>query len=393
LDERDGHKGKPTLRDVAREAKVSMAVASRALNLDNRSGPVNRVKKDSVLAAADTLHYVPPSSSRVRLTKTIGVVVPNLIHPHFARVVSCIVQRARAQQVPFRVLIASSTDGGRVFERESVRLLLKGRVDGIIAIPGCGPRSEVVWRRVLERDVPVVFVDEDLTTRVPGADSVVIDNRRAGRDVAWHLFKNGHKRIGWLAGPLDLPSYAARVDAYREAYQEYRKGPKGPQLGLLELDEALIRPFQLTEIACVKEVNTLLDAVSKKVTVPGDPKVQRVTAIIANDNWIGQCLLAASAARKLAVPNHLSLITIGDVPWMSELKAQPTTVTHSPEKLAEAAVTRLMDLIEHPKDIDVAVDETGRSHSEIVEGGGVVNVRSSVYDRDSMGHLLAPDDQ
>jgi DNA-binding LacI/PurR family transcriptional regulator len=389
-----------TLDDIARSLNYSVSVVSRALNPDNRSGPIDPEKKRRVLEEARVLGYMPPKR-KGRRTRSIGVVVPQLYHAFYTAALESIAEHAGNRG--YRVVIASaqgedkqnkygSTPADamsrvRALERGRIHALLKGHVDGVLAIPSCDEKNHDLWREVLNQDIPLVFIDEDLTQVIQGADAVQINNTQGGRDATWHLFKNGHTRIGFLSGPAYLPSYKAREDGYREAFTDvkaaYEKA-KPAKPNAPELDRSLVRHFPLFEFDCMKEVHYLLDQVKRK-----SEQADRVTAIIANDEWIGQCLLNAAVEQHIDIPNQLSVITVGNVIGMSALTLPFTSIVHSPEILAELAVERLFRRIRDGK--TAADDLPARTPMTVAEAGGHLKVGFSVYDRDYLSNDLPPE--
>src|SRR5678816_3999301 len=127
-----------TIKDVAREAKVSVATVSRVLN---DSGPVSEDTRRLIHEVAGRMRYVPHSGSRSLITSrtnTIGVLLPDLYGEFFSEVIRGIDQTA--QRHGYHLLISSSHDEER--EIDAALRSMRGRVDGLIVMaPRLGARE------------------------------------------------------------------------------------------------------------------------------------------------------------------------------------------------------------------------------------------------------------
>ena len=128
-----------TIRDVAREAGVSVASASRSLNgLAN----VREATRDRVLGAARRLRYVPHTAARMLSTRrsdTIGVMLPDLHGEFFSEIIRGADQAARARGLHLLV----STSHGDAAEAAAAMRSMRGRVDGLLLM---SPHVNARWR-------------------------------------------------------------------------------------------------------------------------------------------------------------------------------------------------------------------------------------------------------
>src|SRR5213080_4700882 len=183
-----------TLRDVAREAGVSVATASRVVSgLDN----VRSETRERVERAMRELLYVPPG--RRAATGVIGLLLPDLANPIFPSLAQAM--ENRATEAGFASILCS-TASAAYREVDYVHMLLDRRVDGMIFI-SCemtnmsGDNDH--YGRLLEDGARIVFVNGALNNlSVP---SVGVDERLAGEIAMQHLIDLGHRRIGYIAGP------------------------------------------------------------------------------------------------------------------------------------------------------------------------------------------------
>src|SRR3954447_4795142 len=143
-----------TIRDVAREAGVSIAVVSRVLN--DGTGPVAPDTRARVVAVMERLGYRPRAAARElqqHSVTTIGLVLTDLVNPFFARLADRVVWEARARGVHV-VLLTTQEDSH--LEAESIETLIGRSVGSVIATPTGGNVDR--WTRLAELGVNVVFV-------------------------------------------------------------------------------------------------------------------------------------------------------------------------------------------------------------------------------------------
>jgi LacI family transcriptional regulator len=182
-----------TIRDVAREANVSVASASRAMNgLDS----VTESTRERVLGAARSLRYVPHSGARsliTRRTDTIGVVLPELYGEFFSEVIRGADLAAHARGLHLLV----STSHGRPEEAAAAIRSMRGRVDGLLIM---SPHVDAdILAENLSDGLPTVLMN----TRVEAKryPSFQVDNYGGAQLVVRHLLQQGRRRIAHVAGP------------------------------------------------------------------------------------------------------------------------------------------------------------------------------------------------
>lgn len=142
-----------TIKDVARQAKVSVATVSRALNgLDS----VTEKTRLHVQRVASELQFVPSSAARsliTRRTQTVGVILPDLHGEYFSELIRGVDQAARAHQLHLLVLSAR----GDTAEVATAIQSLRGRVDGLLVM---SPHADAeVLVRNLPKALPVVLIN------------------------------------------------------------------------------------------------------------------------------------------------------------------------------------------------------------------------------------------
>lgn len=211
---------RPTMRDVAAAAEVSLMTVSRVVNgepgvLPETAARVERAIRRLGYQRNDMARQL---RSKGQLTHTIGLLVDDLANPFFATLASAVEDAARLRK--YVVLIGSSNDNLRR-EREVISAFSARRVDGLIVVPAAG--SHRFLRDQLAAGVKVVCVDRPADGL--NVDTVVVDNRNGAYGAVRHLLERGHRRIGYLGDRDDIWTVQERYEGFAEALAGERLAP------------------------------------------------------------------------------------------------------------------------------------------------------------------------
>lgn len=203
-----------SIKDVAAEAGVSVATVSRVLN-DHPS--VSDDARTRVLAAVEALDYRPNAvarSLRTDQTRTLGLVISDVLNPYFTELARSVEEEARA--LGYSVIIGNADERPELQDHH-VRTLLDRRIDGLLVSPTDGGSPGML--DAARAGTPMVFVDR----WIPGLDVPVVraDGRAAIRDLVAHLHGLGHRRLAIIAGPAATTTGSERVAAFRDALAEF----------------------------------------------------------------------------------------------------------------------------------------------------------------------------
>ena len=309
-----------TMRDVARLAGVSTSTVSAVIN---NTVAVSPRRKSRVLDAMAALDYQPDAIARSLKTgksNAIGIIVPDITNAFYPEVIRGAEEAAQA--AGYSVLLCDSNEESAVEERH-LSALFSRRVDGVLLACCANSRAHELIAR---RHVPVVFID-----RLPpstAVNTVCSDNVRAGQSAAEHLISLGHKRIGMLAGHLDLSPHHDRLEGFRKAMQEAH---------LPILDEYLISGNVQVEDG-VQAGHLLLD-----LAVPP-------TAIMASNNKLLLGVLQAVDERKMSIPQDLSVLGFDDYLWNNHFNPTLTAVAQHSHEIGKRAFELLLQLLLQPGD-------------------------------------------
>ena len=300
-----------TIRDVAREAGVSVSVVSRVLN--QGSGPVAPDTRARVLSAIEHLAYHPRAAAK-ELSQgqalTIGLVVADLTNPFFARLADRVVWKARARGV--QVVLMTTREDPHL-EAESLGTLLNRSVGGVIATPTGGNVEQ--WTRLQRVGVDVVFVDRTIA-ELPDIDLVSIENDLSAATATQHLLALGHSRIALISGPLTTSTGRARITGYENALRG---------AGVV-VDPALVR-----DIAFRGDAGG--DAIDALLSLPLPP-----TAVIVANTAQVQSVMRRLSQSQVSIPSQLSVVVFDDNPWIEMMTPPLSSVRQPIEMLARHSV-------------------------------------------------------
>lgn len=229
-----------TLRDVARRAGVSVATVSRVFS---DTGLVSAATAQAVRDAADALGYrLNPMGRALRAgrTRSIGVMLPTLVHPVFAHCLDAIEAAARA--AGYAVSLATTGYDPAQEEAASERLLAQ-RVDGVLLTVADAARSPVLDKFEREGKPYVLLYNQPgPRSRAARRPSVSVDNRGAARQMVAHLIGAGHRRVGMVAGRFRESDRARlRFKGYADAMAHAGLAPRPPiEAGFMDDD---LRPL------------------------------------------------------------------------------------------------------------------------------------------------------
>jgi LacI family transcriptional regulator len=211
--QKNGKTKRATLADVARTAGVGAMTVSRTIN----GHPyVSEETAKKVRAAIRQLDYRPNQAARMltgQLSRSIGLIVPDLADPFFS-VVSHAVQET-ARENGYLVWLAAS-NGDTAIEAAQVEQMTHHPVDGILLVPIDSKHKHL--KAVAAGPSPVVTIDRPI--EVATTDSVGVENRAGARIAVDHLIAHGYKRIVCVATNTHLLTVKERLAGYEESMRE-----------------------------------------------------------------------------------------------------------------------------------------------------------------------------
>ncbi|MGO4817550.1 LacI family DNA-binding transcriptional regulator [Flavobacterium sp. W22_SRS_FP1] len=204
-----------TLKEIAAKLGISITTVSKALK---NYPDVSEKTKKAVIELAQELHYTPNSFAvnlRTRESKTIGLIVPEVVHHFFSNVINAIIDEAEKNE--YLVIILQSNET-LALEKKQVELLINKRVDGILMSLSNESNNDDHIRAIINRKIPFVMFDK--ISKLSRCSKVIIDDQKAAFSAVQHLIDNGCRKIAHIRGPLNPQNAIDRFIGYKKALEK-----------------------------------------------------------------------------------------------------------------------------------------------------------------------------
>ncbi|MNK74938.1 HTH-type transcriptional regulator DegA [compost metagenome] len=319
-------KRKITLKQIAKELDVSISTVSKSLRNSLEIGEETRLK---VQAFAKFYNYKPNNialSLKNRKTKSIGIIIPEIVHYFFSTVINGIEQVAN--EYGYSVVICVSDDS---FDKEvlNMEMLANGSIDGFIMSLSKETQYKGDFHHITEvinQGMPVVMFDR--VTNDILCDKVIIDDKSAAYEAVQSLIDSGRKKIA-LVTTVDYVSVGKlRTDGYEKAL----------------LDNGL--PFNEDLIIKIEDVDTC------EITISELLHARAFDAVFAVNELFAVTIIKTANKMGLKVPEDLAVIAFTDGIISKYSTPSITTVSQSGEKMGNKAAKMLIERIEAEEDDD-----------------------------------------
>ncbi|WP_042349712.1 LacI family DNA-binding transcriptional regulator [Bacillus massiliigorillae] len=278
---------KPTIKDVARVSKFSIATVSRVLNGKGNVSPEIATK---VMDAAKQLNYVPNQLAKglkEQKTNIIGVVVPDLRDPYFVEVIQLLQQKLQPENI--HLLVTESKYSVKK-ELELLQQLEAKRVDGIV-IAGVG-KNEKFLTELVVKGIKVVSLHSKVKNLEIEIPQVIEDEEEIVCRLTSKLIAEGHRTIGVINGSKSYPNAIERYVGY----------VKGMYTGGEVLDSAYTYEGAY-------EIESGRKAVKRFLALPSRP-----TAILCLHPYFTIGVIAELRRKKIRIPRDIAIATLGNDP-------------------------------------------------------------------------------
>ena len=307
---------KVTIKDIAKEADVSVTTVSRVINNKPDVGDDTRAK---ILKIIDEMDYNPNSVARglvMQKTHTIGLIIPDISNPFFPEIARAI--EDKAQKLGYSVIFFN-TDNHLEREKKAVELFKSKQVDGLIVSLSVG--NEEILKNLKKANYPVVQIDRSVLNH--SYPLVSIDNHHSAYQIVEFMLKKGHRRIAHISGDLNTTTARERMAGYKKALKDYE----------IEIDQDLIIEGDYTQHSGFEAMQKLLKL--KK----------RPTAVFAANDLSAAGVYKALFAAGLDIPQDMAVAGHDDIDIASLLRPELTTIRQPKYSLGERAVTVLLKMI------------------------------------------------
>lgn len=308
--------GPVTLSQVAREAGVSLATASRAIN-GSATRTVRPDLRDRVLAAAERLRYAPDANAQAMArgrTASLGLVVHDITDPYFSSIAAGV---GRAAEEADLAVVLASTHHDPAREPRLVEVLRRQRARAIILAGGrrdddaANAALRAALRDFRASGGSAALVGQPLL----GVDTVVVANRAGATALATALHARGYRRFGVLAGPADHLTARERHEGY--------------VAGLAERGTT-VDPSQVVTSAFTRDGG--YEAMSALLRSPDRPQ-----CVLAVNDVMAVGAIAAARDAGVRVPDDVAVAGFDDIATLRDITPALTTVRLPLEEIGVAA--------------------------------------------------------
>ncbi len=313
-------KKKVTLKQIAKELDVSISTVSKSLRDSPEISEDTRLK---VQAFAKLYNYKPnliALSLKNKKTKTIGIIIPEIVHHFFATVISGI--EHIANENGYNVIVCLSDES---FDKEviNMEMLANGSIDGFILSLSKETQQKRDFHHIIEvinQGMPVVMFDR--VTNDVLCDKVIIDDSLAAYQAVESLINNGMKRIG-LITTVDYVSVGKlRTDGYIKALSSNG----------IAIDEKLIMKIEDID-NCSTQIERLL-------------KDCKLDSVFAVNELFAVTAIKVAKKLKLRVPEDIAVIGFTDGIISTYSSPSITTVSQNGIKMGNQAAQMLINRLE-----------------------------------------------
>ncbi|WP_286171707.1 LacI family DNA-binding transcriptional regulator [Gracilibacillus phocaeensis] len=304
---------KVTIKDVARKANVSISTVSNALNGVDVLKPNT---KQHILKVAEELNYIPNFHGKYlksNATKILGLFIRSTKGPYYGMLIDAIANECEKNGYDLNVFITKN-------EKATINSVLGRSFDGAIIFNEWLSAESL---QLLEKsNIPIIFLDREKTGK--HISSVIFASYEGGQMVTQYLADQGHKKIGFIHGVIELYDDKERFRGYRDALNE----------------KSLVYDENISLFGDFEE-DTAYHAVRKFI----HSGYELPDAFIAANDLSAIGCIKAFAAEGYSIPDDISVIGFDDIEISSYFQPKITTVRNPIIKQGVLAVDRLLDII------------------------------------------------
>lgn len=202
-----------TIREVAQISGVSIATVSRVLNNSESVTEKTREKVTQAMAHLGYNRNAVARSLKIRTTKTIGIIAPELSNTFFMEVLESM---EKCLALHDYTMVLCSSNNSIEEERKKLQVMIERTVDALVIIPVSDEGSHL-QHKALEH-IPTIILDRQIPSL--HFDTVLTDNRYGVQQGIKGLIREGFQRIGFLGGSPHIPTANERYLGYLQAMQE-----------------------------------------------------------------------------------------------------------------------------------------------------------------------------
>ena len=330
-----------TLKEIAETLGISITTVSKALK--NYSDVSEKTRK-AVIALAEELSYTPNSFAvnlRTKESKTIGLIIPEVVHHFFSNVINGII--AEAEKNGYLVIILQSNESLEL-EKKQVALLVNKRVDGIIMSLSNESNNDFHIKEILRKEIP--FVQFDKISKLIPSSKVIINDQKAAMEAVQHLIDKGCEKIAHIRGPENPQNAIDRFIGYKKALEKN---------GI---------PYDSKLVYSCKNVTFEEGIEFAKQIVDEHPDVDGIFVIT---DLVAVGVLAYFNEKGIQVPNQIAVIGFSNWFMSQVITPKLSTVDQPSYEMGVAAFSLLLEEMICRKDGKVFIPRTIELETSIIE--------------------------
>jgi LacI family transcriptional regulator, fructose operon transcriptional repressor len=305
------------LTDIARLAGVSVTTASYVINGKAQEKRISPLTVERVMGVVKTHGYRPDQHAaglRRGSTRTLGLIIPDLENPSYAKIAKCLERLARGRG--YQLLIASSDDDPET-ELQVLALFRARRCDGLI-VATCLPQGDTSYLKVIDDGTPVVAVDRAMDAE--RVCSIVSDDHEAAAQLTQTLLSPSPRHIALIGARPELPISQARTSGFKEALEAFA--------GQVTIREAA----QFSRECGAQQMRAFGDAWPDAIITTAYVLLEGVLDVLREHDRLDG--------------GHVHLATFGDTQLLDFLPLRVNAIYQQHERIAERALETVVAAIE-----------------------------------------------
>lgn len=302
-----------TLKDVARESGLTVGTVSRVLN--NR-GYISEQTRAKVYEVMKQLNYQPNEMARSlskQKSNTIGLIVPHIRHPYFAKLISCI--EVAAYNNKYKILLFNSK-GKDEREEELIEMCKSNRVAGVIL---CSATFET--EKFKDLGCPLITIERFMDE---GTAGILCDNYQGGTLAARHLIERGCRHLLHIGG---VSEQSMPADERHLAFDDVCRQQ--------EIDCVTVEPEadNYKEMSYYQLIRSALE------------QHPQIDGIFASADLIAAQVLQVCDEKGIRVPEDMKVVGFDDVEIATLTVPKITTIRQPVKEMAETAVSLMVQAV------------------------------------------------
>ena len=311
-----------TIKDMARKLNMSFSTVSKALSNDLS---ISILTRERVKSLAAEWNYIPNEAARhfkLNKTFTLGLIIPNLLDQFFVLAINGVEQVAAHKK--YNVIVSQSHEDSER-EEKIVDLMIRNRVDGVIAAIAKNTNDMSPFRKLINIGIPVVFIARP---PIEPFNYVYVNSLEGAIKAMDFLFEKGHRRIGHIMGPPSMSVSQLRLEGYKKALLKHS----------LDFDSSLVKQVDLTP-------QSTYDVMEQFIEMDLPP-----TAIYTFKNYISVDAIDYLKSKHPEKLEKIDFVGFGNLPLIQHLDHKPiASIDESPHEMGEEAAQLLFKFIDNDR--------------------------------------------